>query len=97
DGKRVAVIGTGASAIQFVPQIAPRVASLHLFQRTPPWVLPKPDRDMRARERWLFEHVPGAHWLRRTGLYWQMESRVWPLNHAPRLHALAEKAARRFI
>jgi cation diffusion facilitator CzcD-associated flavoprotein CzcO len=97
DGKRVAVIGTGASAIQFVPEIAPRVAQLHLFQRTPPWVLPKPDRDMRARERWLFEHVPGAHWLRRTGLYWQMESRVWPLNHAPRLHALAEKAARRFI
>ncbi|MBN2447498.1 MAG: NAD(P)/FAD-dependent oxidoreductase [Phycisphaerae bacterium] len=43
-GKRVAVIGTGASAIQFVPQIAPRAAQLHVFQRSAPYVLPKPDR-----------------------------------------------------
>src|SRR5262245_34399895 len=43
-GKRVAVIGTGASAIQFVPQIARQVARLDLYQRTPPWILPKPDR-----------------------------------------------------
>jgi cation diffusion facilitator CzcD-associated flavoprotein CzcO len=47
-GKTVAVIGTGASAIQFVPQIQPQVAKLHLFQRTAPWVVPKPDRAMRA-------------------------------------------------
>ena len=43
-GRRVAVIGTGASAIQFVPEIQPQVARLHVFQRTPPWVLPRPDR-----------------------------------------------------
>ena len=42
-GKRVAVVGTGASAIQFVPQLQPRVASLHVFQRTPPWVMPRLD------------------------------------------------------
>lgn len=41
--ERVAVIGTGASAIQFVPEIQPLVKSLHLFQRTPQWILPKPD------------------------------------------------------
>jgi cation diffusion facilitator CzcD-associated flavoprotein CzcO len=41
DGERVAVIGTGASAIQFVPQIAPRVGRLHLFQRTAPWIMPR--------------------------------------------------------
>ncbi|PYU85973.1 MAG: hypothetical protein DMG51_07320, partial [Acidobacteria bacterium] len=43
DGKNVAVVGTGASAIQFVPQIAPRVGKLYLFQRTPPWIVPRLD------------------------------------------------------
>ena len=43
-GKRVAVVGTGASAIQFVPEIQPEVAQLHVFQRTPPWVMPHPNR-----------------------------------------------------
>ena len=43
-GRRVAVIGTGASAIQFVPRIQPRVGQLHLFQRTPPWIIPRRDR-----------------------------------------------------
>ena len=43
-GERVAVIGTGASAIQFVPQIQPRVGHLTVFQRTPPWIMPRPDR-----------------------------------------------------
>ena len=46
DGERVAVIGTGASAIQFVPQIQPEVGQLHLFQRTPPWIMPRPDRPL---------------------------------------------------
>ncbi len=97
-GKRVAVIGTGASAIQFVPQIAPRVARLDLYQRTPPWILPKPDRAMSDRERWLMEHVPGAHWARRTGLYWRLESRVFPLIYdTPRLSALGERMAKKFI
>ena len=89
-GKRVAVIGTGASAIQFVPQIAKHVAQLHVFQRTPPWILPKSDRRVSRSERWAFEHLPAAHWLRRTGLYWSMESRVIPLVYAPKLLAVAE-------
>jgi len=42
-GRRVAVIGTGASSIQFVPEIQREVAALHLFQRTPPWIMPRPD------------------------------------------------------
>src|SRR3546814_12411683 len=54
NGKRIAVIGTGASAIQFVPQIVPKVAHLDLFQRTPPWIMPKPDREISARARKLF-------------------------------------------
>jgi cation diffusion facilitator CzcD-associated flavoprotein CzcO len=52
-GKRVGVIGTGASAIQFVPQIVPRVAKLYLFQRTPPRILAKPDRPIHGWERSL--------------------------------------------
>ncbi|MEO8700238.1 MAG: NAD(P)/FAD-dependent oxidoreductase [Kofleriaceae bacterium] len=90
-GKRVAVIGTGASTIQFVPEIAPRTDHLAVFQRTPPWIIPKPDRPIGERERWMFEHVPGAHWLRRTGLYWMFESRVLGFAFAPKLNQLAEK------
>lgn len=89
--KRVAVIGTGASSIQFVPEIAPRVERLHVFQRTPPWIVPKPDRPIRDRERWMLDHVPGAHWLRRTGLYWKMESRVLGFVFAPRINRLLER------
>jgi len=96
-GKRVAVIGTGASAIQFVPEIAPRVAQLQVFQRTPPWIVPKRDRTMTRAEHWLFEHVPGAHWLRRTGLYWTMESRVVGFAYAPRVNALIERLVKQFI
>jgi cation diffusion facilitator CzcD-associated flavoprotein CzcO len=90
-GKRVAVIGTGASSIQFVPEIAPKVARLEVFQRTPPWIVPKPDRPIGEREQWMFEHVPGAHWLRRTGLYWLMESRVLGFAFAPKINQLAER------
>ena len=50
-GKRVAVLGTGASAVQFVPAIAPQVDRLHLFQRTPQWVLPKPDHRIPSTSR----------------------------------------------
>ena len=59
-GERVAVIGTGASAIQFVPQIQPRVARLHLFQRTAPWVMPRRARPLSRFERALYRRVPGG-------------------------------------
>ncbi|HTR54977.1 MAG TPA: NAD(P)/FAD-dependent oxidoreductase [Kofleriaceae bacterium] len=96
-GKRVAVIGTGASAIQFVPEIAPRVAQLHVFQRTAPWIIPKHDRAIGDAERWLLEHVPGAHWLRRSGLYWLMESRVVGFAYAPKVNDAIAALVRRFI
>ena len=66
-GKRVAVIGTGASAFQAVPEIAPSVAQLYLFQRTPPWVNPRPDyhRAVPAGKHWLLRCVPHyAQWFR---------------------------------
>jgi cation diffusion facilitator CzcD-associated flavoprotein CzcO len=68
-GKRVAVVGTGASAIQIVPEIQPVVERLVLFQRTPPWVVPRNDRDLsRGAARWL-TRVPLLRRALRSGLY----------------------------
>jgi cation diffusion facilitator CzcD-associated flavoprotein CzcO len=60
EGKRVGVVGTGASAVQVIPAIAPEVEQLTVFQRTPIWCMPKPDRPLGGRERWVLRHVPGA-------------------------------------
>jgi cation diffusion facilitator CzcD-associated flavoprotein CzcO len=68
-GKRVAVLGTGSSAIQFVPEIQPKVEHLYLFQRTAPWVLPKPDRRVSKIERTLYRRLPLAQRALRAALY----------------------------
>ncbi|HTK63194.1 MAG TPA: NAD(P)/FAD-dependent oxidoreductase [Pseudonocardia sp.] len=60
-GKRVAVVGTGPSAIQFVPEIAPKVARMTVLQRTPGWLIPKLDWPTTALERWIYRRLPGAH------------------------------------
>ncbi|MGW4480845.1 flavin-containing monooxygenase [Rhodococcus triatomae] len=73
-GKRVAVVGTGASAVQFVPAIAPDVAQLHLYQRTAQWVLPKPDHYVPKAERWVMRRVPGAQRALRAIEYTIMEA-----------------------
>ncbi|WP_046243781.1 flavin-containing monooxygenase [Hymenobacter terrenus] len=72
-GKRVAVIGTGASAIQFIPQIAPHTQQLHVFQRTAPWVLPRPDRAFSPREQRWFRRLPLLQRLQRELIYWRSE------------------------
>lgn len=59
-GKRVAVIGTGASAVQFIPEIAPRVATLTVFQRSAPWIVPRMDRPTSNVERTLLRRLPLA-------------------------------------
>ncbi len=71
-GKRVAVIGTGASAFQFVPEIAPKVAELTVFQRTPPWAFPAPHYhdDVEAGKQWLLQHVPAYDKWWRFFLFW---------------------------
>ncbi|SIR76593.1 flavin-containing monooxygenase [Williamsia sterculiae] len=68
-GRRVAAIGTGASAIQFVPEIVDRVAHLTVFQRTPAWVIPRVDRVISASERRLYRRIPFAHKLMRALIY----------------------------
>ncbi len=68
-GRRVAVLGTGSSAIQLVPKIQPLVERLFVFQRTAPWVLPKPDREISKPEQWLLRHVPGLQRGLRSTIY----------------------------
>jgi cation diffusion facilitator CzcD-associated flavoprotein CzcO len=84
-GERVAVLGTGASAIQFVPAIAPRTASLTVFQRSAPYVLAKPDRAYRDRAKKAFARVPGLLRLSREGNYFSNELRSLGFNTEPRL------------
>jgi cation diffusion facilitator CzcD-associated flavoprotein CzcO len=72
-GRRVAVIGTGSSAIQFVPKIQPELAHLVLFQRTAPWVLPKPDHAIPAIEKAAFRYLPGFRKTYRGTVYGLLE------------------------
>ena len=72
-GKRVAVIGTGASAIQLVPAIVDDVAELQVYQRTPPWVMPRPNNALPHWLRRVFTDVPGARALTRFAIYWAHE------------------------
>ncbi|NEA27881.1 flavin-containing monooxygenase [Actinomadura bangladeshensis] len=96
-GKRVAVIGTGASAIQFVPQVAKQAADLVVFQRTAPWIQPKPDLPIPAPVRTAFKRVPGAARAFRGGIYWALEARAVGFTIDPRLSTPQEKIARRHI
>ncbi|MFD4458743.1 flavin-containing monooxygenase [Nocardia sp. NPDC058480] len=72
-GKRVAVIGTGASAIQFVPEIQQQVEKLTLFQRTAPYIIPRPDREFSARHQRVFEKFPVTELAERGTWYGVVE------------------------
>lgn len=95
-GKRIASIGTGGSAVQYLPEIAPKVKQLYAYQRTPAWVIPRDERPYSALSKKLFATVPGARWLHRARLYWTNESRVWPIFN-PSLARLLQKAAKAFL
>ncbi|HWJ11632.1 MAG TPA: NAD(P)/FAD-dependent oxidoreductase [Nocardioides sp.] len=73
DGKRVGVVGTGASAIQFVPAIADRVGALTVFQRSAPYVVPKPDGAYRPRQQQRFARHRRLHHLTRRGVFQMTE------------------------
>ena len=96
-GKRVAVVGTGASAIQFVPAIQPEVAHLVLFQRTPPWVMPRMDREYGERQKRLFRRAPGLQRVARSGQYWLRELNLLAFTGQGRMRALAEREARKHL
>ncbi|MGX9379872.1 flavin-containing monooxygenase [Pseudomonas sp. JQ36] len=95
-GKRVAIVGSGASTAQVIPTIAPEVERLHVFQRTPHWVLPRADRRFGPFQRWLLGVKP-AYKLLRWLLYWQFETRVIAFKYSkPAIH-LVQRQALRFL
>ncbi len=96
-GERVAVIGTGASSIQFVPEIQPSVGKLTLFQRTPAWVLPDPDRRLGDRERNLYRNFPAAQRAMRALTYLSLEATVLGTIVDRRLISWGEAIGRRHI
>ncbi|HEX5276192.1 MAG TPA: NAD(P)/FAD-dependent oxidoreductase [Fluviicoccus sp.] len=97
EGKNIAVIGTGASAIQFVPQIVPKAAHVDLYQRTPPWIVPKPDRAMTAAEKKIFKLIPQTQEALRNAIYTQLEVRALGFVFSPRVLKVGELMARRHI
>lgn len=96
-GKRVAVIGSGASAIQFVPAIAPMVDHLTYFQRTPPWVVPKMDRPIKPAEKADFAANPWRQKIARTKLYWTLEARFLAFKFKPEWMKLVAKVGKHKI
>jgi cation diffusion facilitator CzcD-associated flavoprotein CzcO len=96
DGRRVAVIGSGASAVQFVPEIQPRVAKLHLYQRTPHWILPKGDRPFTEFEKWLFKHVPLMQKLLRAMIFLLTEAFGYAQRH-PSLIGPVQRIAESYL
>jgi cation diffusion facilitator CzcD-associated flavoprotein CzcO len=96
DGRRVAVIGTGASAIQIVPKLQARVGKLVLFQRTPPWVLPRRDRAFGRREQRLFKSLPVMQKLLRAGIYLRHEVFIVAFRN-PWLMTVGERAALAYL
>jgi cation diffusion facilitator CzcD-associated flavoprotein CzcO len=96
-GERVAVIGTGASAIQIVPEIQPKVGSLTLFQRTPSWVMPDLDRPVTGVERALFRNLPFTQRAVRWLIYALQESTVLGTIVDRRLSLIFEQAGRRHL
>ena len=93
-GERVALIGTGATAIQVGPRIQPHVARLHVFQRTPPWILPHPDRSISRRLRRVYARAPALQRLARKGVYALRECLATGMAHDTRLLKGPELVAR---
>jgi cation diffusion facilitator CzcD-associated flavoprotein CzcO len=97
EGKDVAVVGTGASAIQIVPGLVDRVNQLHVFQRTAPWVLPRNDRAFTELEKLAFKYVPGLQRLYRAMIYGMFELQAVGLIGQPAIMKAVEWLARRYI
>jgi cation diffusion facilitator CzcD-associated flavoprotein CzcO len=89
-GKRVAVVGTGASAIQLVPEIADEVEQLHVFQRSAPWVVPKNDREYSKLERRLFRRLPVLQRLNRRRQFLGHEVLGWAVTRGQRVKRFFE-------
>lgn len=94
-GENVAVIGNAASALQFIPRVAPLAKRLSIYQRTPNWVVPRNDRAYSEREKWIFAHVPGIEWLYRASIYWRLEASFFAFSEGSRLGRHVRRLATR--
>ena len=97
DGRRVAVIGTGASAVQFVPAIAPSAEHVSVFQRTPPWVVPRANPPISTRRRALYRRLPALQSLARAKTFWARELYALALTRHTRWLERGEQLARRHL
>ncbi|MBX2885935.1 MAG: NAD(P)/FAD-dependent oxidoreductase [Granulosicoccus sp.] len=95
-GKRVAVIGTGASTIQLVPAIQPLVEQLTVFQRSAGWVVPKHDKVYKGWSRWAMRNIPGYQRVVRRINYWISESHIWFMKNPKRM-GIPQKEARDYL
>lgn len=95
-GRRVAVIGTGASAVQFIPEIQPKVGSLTVFQRTPAWIVPRGDRPVPEARRRFYARHPGVHRATRNAIFLLRELTVIPFLR-PRYMRHLQKLAERHL
>jgi cation diffusion facilitator CzcD-associated flavoprotein CzcO len=96
-GERVAVIGTGASAIQFVPHIQRQVSALTVFQRTPPWIMPHPDHPISPRVKRLLKRIPPLQRVLRDSIYWAREAFVLGFMNPGLMARGPEKLAKRHL
>ncbi|MDP4004376.1 NAD(P)/FAD-dependent oxidoreductase [Methylobacterium sp. NEAU K] len=97
-GKRIGVIGTGASAVQVVPEIAKVAGHLTLFQRTPPWIMPKHDHAIAEATKARYRRVPLARRIERARLFWLHEVRAFlGFTKVSKLTGQAEALARRHL
>lgn len=97
DGQLVGVIGNAASAIQLLPVVAGRARELTVFQRTPNWIIDKPDRAFTSFEKWAFAHIPGWQRLYRWGSFLIHELRYPALRKGSLASAFTRWTARRKI
>ena len=96
-GKRVLVIGSGASAVQIVPELAKVARQVAVVQRTPPYVIPRNDRRYSRLAQWLFAHVPLVRRLYRSSIYWSLESRFTALRRGSLMGKLTRWMALRHL
>ncbi|MDW5324171.1 NAD(P)/FAD-dependent oxidoreductase [Plantactinospora sp. KLBMP9567] len=96
-GKSVAVVGTGSTAVQIVPSIAPYAGKVHVFQREPGWIEPKNEREFSPRERWFYRNVPLAQRLHRAWIFHQGNRRFKGYDVGSRRQRRMREACERFI
>jgi cation diffusion facilitator CzcD-associated flavoprotein CzcO len=96
-GRRVGVVGSGASAIQIIPQVAKDAERLTVFQRTPNWIVSRRDRAYSSLEKWFFRHVPATLKAYRSAMYLQLDSRFFALTTDAPFRPMLEKMALRHL